>query len=79
MKEAENFITVISTITSNQAHTRYLELINRFTYHVLIKLAPTPTRYDFKQFYDILLDIEAARTSISGYEQTQTYMRDFNT
>ena len=79
LEEAENFVTIIFIITSNQAHARYLELINRFTYHVLTKSAPTLTRYDFKQFYDILLDIGAARTSTSGYKQAQAYMRDFNT
>ena len=55
-----------------------MKLVNRFTYHVLIKLVPTHTRYDFKQFYDILLDIEIARTFISEYKQAQAYMREFN-
>ena len=56
-----------------------MKLVNRFTYHVFIKFAPTFTRYDFKQFYDILFDIEVARTFISRYDQTQIYMREFNT
>ena len=77
LEEAENFVTIIFTITSNQAHIHYLKLVNRSTYHVFTKFS-APTRYDFKQFYDILLDIEAARTSTSKYEQTQTYMREFN-
>ena len=55
-----------------------MKLANRITYHVLTKSA-APTRYDFKQFYDILLDIGVARTFITKYEQTQIYMREFNT
>ena len=78
LKEAENFVTVISTVTSNQIHIRYLKLVNRITYHVLIKSAAF-TRYDFKQFYNILFDIEVARTFITRYEQTQAYIREFNT
>ena len=69
LKKTENFIIIISTITSNQAHIRYLKLVNRFIYHVLTKSAAF-TRYDFKQFYNILLDIEAARTFIIKHKQT---------
>ena len=66
LKKIENFVTVIFIIISNQAYTHYLKFINRFIYHVLIKLTLF-TRYDFKQFYDILLDIEVARTFTSKY------------
>ena len=55
-----------------------MKLINQSTYHVFIKSPSTFTRYDFKQFYDILFDIEVARISISKYDQTQAYMREFN-
>ena len=78
MKEAENFVTIIFTVTSNQVHAHYLKLVNRFIYHILTKSTPTFTRYDFKRFYNILFDIEAARTFISGYKQTQAYIREFN-
>ena len=47
LKKAENFVTTISTITSNQVYIRYLKLVNRITYHVFIKFAAF-TRYDFK-------------------------------
>ena len=55
-----------------------MKLVDRFTYHILIKSALTFTRYNFKQFYDILLDIEVARILISRYNQAQTYIREFN-
>ena len=67
LKEAENFVTIIFTITSNQTHIHYLKLVNRSIYHVLIK-SDASTRYDSKHFHNILFDIEAARTSISKYE-----------
>ncbi len=80
LEEAENFVTAISTVTSNEAQARYLELSGQSTYHVLTKCSSflATSRYTSEQFHGLMLDTGAARTSTAGYGQAEAYMKEFN-